>query len=90
MCIPKFLSYCYNNYRQKRENIQNKDHIILGSFINGDKKEDIWIKFKKIEGNCIKCLKYSPLLAIINNNYVINGNICYKCYQNNKNYKKTN
>jgi hypothetical protein len=80
MCIVKFLSYCYNNYIQKKENL---DHINIGSFINVDKKEDTWINFKKIAGNCVKCLKYSPLLAIIDKKF-----ICYKCYQNYKNYKK--
>jgi hypothetical protein len=85
MCIVKFLSYCYNNYNNYRENIQrnNKDHTILGSFINGDKKEDKWISFKKIEGNCKECLKYSPLLAIDE----LKNRICYKCYKNYKNYK---
>jgi hypothetical protein len=80
MCIIKLLSYYYNNYKLKRE---ENDHVNIGSFINGDKKEDIWIKYKKIEGNCIECYKYSPLLAIIDKKF-----ICYKCYQNYKNYKK--
>jgi hypothetical protein len=81
MCIVKFLSYCYNNFKQKRENI---DHININSFINVNNKEDRWINFKKIEGNCMNCSKYSILLAIIDKIDGLNGNICYKCYQNHK------
>ena len=83
MCFVKFLSYCYNNYRENIDYIYNRDnshHTTFSSFINGDKKEDKWIRFKKIEGNCKECLKYSPLLAIDE----LKNKICYKCYKNQK------
>ena len=82
MCILKCLSYYYNHYIYKNDNINYNDdkynHDKINYFKNIDGKEDKWIKFRKTEGVCTSCYKYSGLLAIqdINSDKMI----CYRCF----------
>ena len=74
MCISKCLSYCYNYYY-----IKNNDTFkSIKSIKDIDSKEDKWIRFKKIEGFCNSCYKYSYLLSIIDKDS--KNAICYRCF----------
>ena len=78
MCISKCLSYCYNHYIYKNKNDEKYKSDKINFFKDIDGKEDKWIKFKKIEGCCTECFKFSYLLAIINkDSYEM---ICYRCF----------
>jgi hypothetical protein len=91
MCILKYLSYCYNNFRYKQEKKYEKkdDEKINENYYQPkfnfykqiDNKEDKWIKFPKKEGCCTICYKFSGLLSIIDINS--KDAICYRCYSEN-------
>ena len=89
MCILKYLSYCYNNFRYIKDdkkddekNTENYHQQKFNFYKQIDNKEDQWIKIPKKEGCCSICYKFSYLLAIIDKNSI--DAICYRCFSNNE------
>jgi len=89
MCILKCLSYCYNNFRYKKDDkkddekdTENYHQQKFNFYRQIDNKEDQWIKLPKKEGCCSICYKFSCLLAItdINSKDII----CYRCFSEDK------